>query len=51
MGLGLQIWLRSSTLALGDFAQRRTEEPHNARAEGWEPFPALAARSRSKEAG
>ena len=31
MGLGLQSWLRSSTSALGQFAQRRTEEPHNAR--------------------
>ena len=37
MGLGLQIWLRSSTSALGQFAQRRTEEPHNARRAG-SPF-------------
>ena len=31
MGLGLQSWLRSSTSALGQFAQRQTEEPHNSR--------------------
>ena len=29
--LGLQNWLRSSTSALGQFAQGQTEEPHNAR--------------------
>ena len=37
MGLGLQSWLRSSTSAFGEFAQRRTEEPHNARRAG-SPF-------------